>query len=431
MAQQVTSSIEPQSQEALPISQTAFGGGQGGPSPAPSSGAAPVGDNPQDLYRKILQMAMQASSPRPVLPQPVPRQAQQQQKGGEVPGYMQSGPQWGFERFSHNLQNQILPTIQNAFGQHKQQQIAKAEADWNVLNTGLQTGNQPLIQSILGDPKKLKEMAKALNQDWMNPKNSVYLQGLQQYAKKQDMDNQKKAGLIQKLKQAFAQKQQMQLNPQQQQALTQEMMGKIGKEQQPADMKALLPIALEGMKEESATKKAEEEHKFQETKAEMTQKFAEWKQDTHDQFQQRIQTMREDAMDRRQSEREMMMLKALGIRLSAEDKKQLEPKASDINKEINENLKDMRQQFQQAEGKLKSLRTQLSNHPLYSRLGGMSNADLVSAQQASDNLKKSIAYIEGHRSAIVAGKEDMSKVLDKAQEIASGSPDLSDLGGTK
>lgn len=413
MAQQVTSSIEPQSQEALPISQTAFGGGQGGPSPAPSSGAAPVGDNPQDLYRKILQMAMQASSPRPVLPQPVPRQVQQQQKGGEVPGYMQSGPQWGFERFSHNLQNQILPTIQNAFGQHKQQQIAKAEADWNVLNTGLQTGNQPLIQSILGDPKKLKEMAKALNQDWMNPKNSVYLQGLQQYAKKQDMDNQKKAGLIQKLKQAFAQKQQMQLNPQQQQALTQEMMGKIGTAQQPPDLKTIMPLVTEFMKQQGETQKEEHQKEIEGMKEKSAAAIRSMEEDSRES----IQNLRDLAAERRQQEHDETMLKIAGIKERADEGKK---QKSEINTQINSTLTSLRQQYNEANQQLKANNSAASKKSWYQFW--KDDPDVAGTQWKVDQLQAAINYVEKNRRDMITGKADMDSVVDQAMKILNTPP---------
>jgi hypothetical protein len=247
----------------------------------------------------------------------------------------------------------------------------------------------------------------------------VYYQGLQQALKQKG--NQQQA--IQKLKQQFAQSMQDKMRA---------MMPVP--EQQPVDMKALgeaVKAESEDKKQDRIDARQQDKEDFDAWKLETTQKFNEWKTNTTQQFQQHLQTMRDDSREALESKREMAMLQALGIRLSAKDKEALEVKPSDINKEINENLKDMRQQFAQAEGQLKSLRTQLANHPFYSRLGGTSTDDVDAAQATADNLKKSIAYIEANRSAVVSGKMDMSKVLDQAQQIATGSPDLSVLGGTK
>ncbi|HEX4503172.1 MAG TPA: hypothetical protein VH187_18720 [Scandinavium sp.] len=87
----------------------------------------------------------------------------------------------------------IGTNIRNAVAKQKGDQLLKAEGDWQYLQSSLnelyaaqQSGDQQAaaaaqkkVDVTLGDPKKLKNMAKALNQDWLNPeKTTVYGEAL-------------------------------------------------------------------------------------------------------------------------------------------------------------------------------------------------------------------------------------------------------------
>lgn len=100
------------------------------------------------------------------------------------------------------IQN-IQGLVQTAAANKQRRDISTATNDWNRLMTAMQNPNDPqnqtVIQDILGDPKKLKLMSKALNVDWLNPNkgaDNVYRQALGQAMAKHQL----KAGALSKLK---------------------------------------------------------------------------------------------------------------------------------------------------------------------------------------------------------------------------------------
>jgi len=157
--------------------------------------------NPQHSVMDLLKnlMAQRHSQLAQPVPAPVPGQTDT-----TPPPYMQSH-QWAKQRFLFGLAG----VIKNADSMHKQKELAKAESDWNILqtvisrNTDTNTGQvdqqklmqDPLAMSILGDPKKLKRMSKALNQDWLNPKSSPEYQALQKSMQTTDQKHQAATGL--------------------------------------------------------------------------------------------------------------------------------------------------------------------------------------------------------------------------------------------
>jgi hypothetical protein len=90
---------------------------------------------------------------------------------------------WGGQRFMAGLQTMI----QNGVAKQKETQMLKAEGDWEYLQSALNeqyvaeaSGDQKAmaaakskVEAVAGDPKKLKNMAKALNQDWLNPEKTT------------------------------------------------------------------------------------------------------------------------------------------------------------------------------------------------------------------------------------------------------------------
>jgi hypothetical protein len=216
----------------LPALQGAPGGTPpmlpGGESSTPGS-AQP--DALHQMIQQVLKAGQQKTLPQPV-PAPVPGQ-----KSGEIPGYMQ-GQGWGFERFA----TQVGAQIQNGVAMHKQKQLAQAESDWNQLASAIQSGNQQALNAIINDPKKLKNMAKALNQDWLNPeKTTVYKQALENVLKQQQAKGQAAQGLMGVIKQLIgkATRPQPQLSDQQKQQMGQEIMQKAPITQGQTDSKSI------------------------------------------------------------------------------------------------------------------------------------------------------------------------------------------------
>jgi hypothetical protein len=101
-----------------------------------------------------------------------------------------------------------------------------------------------LLDTITGDKKIMKQMAESLNQDILNPKNSVYYQGLQQALKQKG--NQQQA--IQKLQQQFAQ------------SMQDKMRAMMPVPQQ--DPKATLELAQANLDVEKATNEVRQKYQF-------------------------------------------------------------------------------------------------------------------------------------------------------------------------
>lgn len=196
-----------------------------------------------EMAKKIMASLAQSQQRKQFAGQPAPSPVPGRQDP-TPPDYMQRGPQWGKLRFMHGLQ----ANIQNVVAKQKQQKVLKAEADWSYLQSGLnelyaaQSSNDPKavaaaqqkVDVVLGDPKKLKDMAKALNQDWLNPeKTTVYGEALKKVNsnldKKTAQDQQKQQaaqglkGMFQKL---IQRQQKPQLSPDEQQAMSREIQSK-------------------------------------------------------------------------------------------------------------------------------------------------------------------------------------------------------------
>lgn len=69
----------------------------------------------------------------------------------------------------NNIQNMVHTAAMNKDAKN----IRAATNTWNRLTTAMQNPDDPqnkaIIQDILGDPKTLRQMSKALNIDWLNP----------------------------------------------------------------------------------------------------------------------------------------------------------------------------------------------------------------------------------------------------------------------
>lgn len=192
-----------------------------------------------DQTQRILQMLSRAMQQKQFSGKPVTLPVPGQ-KSTTPPAYMTNNANphsWGTQRFMYGLSQMI----RNGVNAHKENQVAKAESDWEYMQSAMNevyaaqaSGNQQAVQAaqkkldgFMSDPKRLKNMAKALNQDWLNPeKTTPYGEALKRVnAKTQQKANaaQGLKGLIQHILQI---KTQPQLNPQEQTQMAHEIEGK-------------------------------------------------------------------------------------------------------------------------------------------------------------------------------------------------------------
>lgn len=186
----------------------------------PVPGVQQPGVNPiaqtDDKTKQILQMLIQASQRKQFSGTPIPNMPQD--VSTLPPPQMASHPRQGSFYT-------IGALIRNGINQEKKNQLLKAEGDWTYLQSGInemqaaqQSGDQQAIQAaqqklnvVLADPKKLKNMAKALNQDWLNPeKTTVYGEALKNVMAQQGKKDQATQGLKGMIMKLLGQKQTLQ-----------------------------------------------------------------------------------------------------------------------------------------------------------------------------------------------------------------------------
>jgi hypothetical protein len=185
-----------------------LGGASGVQAPAPVQ--APLGGGaagaPTDQMQQLLKMILSGAQQKPQMAQPVPAPI----PGAAKPHQALVGKHTG----SANLGSLISSTVQNAVHYDKQKKLAAATSDWSGLITGIQKYTtpegkidtkaalaDPAVSNIVMDAKKMKRMAKALNQDWLNPKPDEYADGLKAAIQKHEQ----KQGAMQGLKQTISQ----------------------------------------------------------------------------------------------------------------------------------------------------------------------------------------------------------------------------------
>lgn len=168
----------------------------------------------REMTKRILTTLAQSSQQKKFAGTPRPAPVPGQQGMGEARsiGMNTGNPHaWGAQRFMAGLQTMI----QNGVAKQKETQLLKAEGDWEYLQSALNeqyaaeaSGDQKAlaaakmkVEAVAGDPKKLKLMAKALNQDWLNPeKTTVHGEALKRVQTKtqqtEQQKNQAKQGLM-------------------------------------------------------------------------------------------------------------------------------------------------------------------------------------------------------------------------------------------
>jgi len=244
----------------------------------PGGGTPDPASQVQSMTQRIMQALAQASQRKQFAGQPAPAAVpgQVDPNAARKIGMDTANPHaWGAQRFMAGLQS----SIQNAVSKQKETQLLKAEGDWTYMQSSLnelyaaEASKDPAaikkaqakVDVVMSDPKKLKNMAKALNQDWLNPeKTTVYGEALKKVnAKTQETDTKKQQAatgikaMFQKLLQG---QQKPQLTPEQQQAAGREVQAKAPITTGGATMKDQLDAAKGILDLEKASKEARENY---------------------------------------------------------------------------------------------------------------------------------------------------------------------------
>src|SRR6266478_745030 len=181
------------------------------PLPGATLGQAPATDETTKRLLEMLTRSAQtpqiAAKPHPI---PIPGRVDTE-AAGRIGMNTEWPAAWGFERFA----GQVGGQIRNAVSELKERQVSAATADWEYVKEagdeleaakagGDEKGiaaAQSKLKAIMGDPKKVKRMQKALQMGWMDPKGSdAYLEGLNRMMKQAKEEEQKKRGAAENLK---------------------------------------------------------------------------------------------------------------------------------------------------------------------------------------------------------------------------------------
>ena len=407
--------------------------------PSPQGNAAPVNDMAAKIMQALARTASRRTMQNTAVPMNVPQPGDD---SGRNIGMNTGNPHaWSGQRFGAAISSAIKTAVSN----EKQNQLLKAEGNWNNLQSYMNelyaaqdsgdqnavAAAQKKVDSILADPKMLKNMAKALNQDWLNPeKTTVYGEALKNVMKQTDQKAQAQTGLKGMIMKLLGQKQQLQvqLNEQQRQQMAREIQDKAPSTTGTPDLKDAARIAEEQMKDDAAAKReqmredakaAEDERKFkqQEEMKEATEKYQRQRDQMNNTFKEHMETLRDTAAAARQDARDLAMLKATGMRISAQEEKMFAPKPQEIEKQVNDSVTTLRQQLAQSRQQLKSFEQQAS-----SKWFGQSRMkdEISDAKDEVDRLQKAIEHVEKNRDAIVKGKADLGEVISKAYDIMGG-----------
>lgn len=417
--------------------------------------APPTGVDPQKILAALLQASQRKQAANTAVPSPVP-------PGGDYAASQRIGMDtawphaWGTQRFLGG----VAANIKTAVAKQKEKQLLQAEGDWTYLQSSLnelyaaqQSGDQNAVKAAqakldatLGDPKKLKNMAKALNQDWLNPeKTTVYGEALKNVTRKQqgeDQTQQQKQTAAQKLKETFmkvlGQKQQLQLTAEQQRRMIDEIQSKapttttgIDKESAAAlreemreqarvkedERKAELKQQEDERKEEARRKELELKDTQEKEHIELKDRLQRNRDEMQNKFHQQMEELKERSAEQRTNAHDLMMLKIAGLKIDAATEKMFKPDPQKLNKDVTDSVSTLKSQMTQAQSALKSLKSSASNHWIM----GPGKDEISSAQEDVDKLQKAIEHIERNRDAIIKGKADLGDVVNKAYDIMSGS----------
>jgi hypothetical protein len=420
--------------------------------------AAPDDQQAKQILATILQAAQRKQMANTAVPSAVP--GMQDPTRAMQAGMGTAWPHaWGGVRFAGT----VGAVISNAVAMKKQAQLKHAEGQWGTLQSDM---NELYAAKSSGDPgaveaaqkkvdmffmennKDLKKMAKALNQDWLNPeKTDVWKQALnntiakdQQKQAEQGKKQQAAEGLKKMFDHLIRKSQQPQLSDEQKKAIGREIqekaptatpgLDKAGSEALRDELKARereledeRKAALKSQEDErkEAARAKEQETKFQQEKEvlDMKQKYTEHRDQMQNDFHRTMETLKENAAEQRQNTHDMMMMKQLGMKLDAQQEKLFKPDPQKLNKDVTDTIGTLKQQYAQANQKLRALKASATGHWIM----GPGEEEIKSAQDDADSLQKAIGHIEKNRDAIIKGKAELGDVVNKAYDIMGGTPD--------
>lgn len=416
--------------------QGSFVGPQGDQVQTGQTGQSPVDVN------KILQMILSRQQ-QPQLAQPVPSPI-------HSPGQMQ--PVQGRGSAGGNLVEMITGGIQGAVANKKKSDLAKAESDWNQFNATLQSGGPQAGQLWLAsNDKAAKNMAKALNQDWLNPeKTTVYKQALDNVMKQQQAKGKAATGLKAMMQKLIGKAQNPQLTDAQKMQIAQEQMSKAPLVTPGLDPKDIMPVITEGMRE-----KSEAATQTEISKREAATQAAETARTAATQATEDARAVEQRKSDKAIADaRNTTELSVAKMHEHSEDLRAGVATMTQTRTTMNDTINSLRSQATLVESDAKSKQTNLDN--LRSQMNNMRSqhdqhwivgpgasqvSDLQSqidaaqksvdeASAAADRLNKAGAGLNAQRGAVLkAAKADPMKAADmmddltqKANETAFGTP---------
>jgi hypothetical protein len=358
------------------------------------------------------------------------------------------------------MMSMLGTNISNAVKKQKEAQVQKAEGLFGTMSSYLNSlyaaqasgdkqaeaaAQKNLDLFWVSNAKELKNVGKALNQDWLNPeKTNVWQEGLKRQVQKEDQKAQqegKKAqaahGLKAMMQHLIGKATKPQFSPEEQKALGREIQEKAltttpgldkesamalreelraGEREKEEAQKEKARAEAEEKKETARAKEQEQKETWQREELDMKQKFERQRDQTQNQFHQAMETMKERSAEQRQNTHDMMMMKALGMKLDAQQEKMFKPDPNKLSKEVTDSVTTLRQQLAQANQSLRALKTSASNHWLM----GPGKDEISQAQEQVDSLQKAIGHIEKNRDAIIKGKTELGDVVNKAYDIMGG-----------
>lgn len=150
------------------------------------------------------------------------------------------------------------------------------------------------------------------------------------------------------------------------------------------------------------------------------QEFTMLRDENRQRFQLQLETMKEKSAEVRQNRHDEMMMRAMGARMTQQDRERMKITPAQINLEINGTLTTMRQELNQASRALAA-----ATKAAQDKSGSMfkmfkDDPDVAGATRDVQNMQAAIAHIERHRGAIISGKKELDDVIDEAQAIMLG-----------
>jgi hypothetical protein len=238
--------------------------------------------SPDETTKKLIEMLTRSAQTPQIAakPNPMPVPGRVDPNAARQIGMNTANPHgWGFERFAAG----VAGDVRNAVAAQKEKQVSQATADWEYLKeagdeleAAKASGDQNAIkaaqskvQAVLGDPKKVKRMQKALQMSWLDPsKTDAYTEGLNRMMKQAKEEEQKKRTAAQGIKRVFqAMKdkiapQEPKLTPEEQSKMSSELYAKIPMTRTGSDAKTQLETARTVLDIEKAAHEARQKYKI-------------------------------------------------------------------------------------------------------------------------------------------------------------------------